>query len=73
MGLLRSKNCPWFLRPGPDMQECETPVFACTLAAPSRVWDKAWPVQVSGVAGVGGVAPGLGVWKGWSLLWELIH
>lgn len=36
-------TAPVFLRPGPNMQECETRMFACTLAAPSGVWDKAWP------------------------------
>lgn len=42
------KTAPVFLRPGPGMQECETRMSACTLAAPCRVWDKAWPVRVGG-------------------------
>lgn len=54
------KTVPVFLRPGPDMQECETPMSACTLAAPSRVWDKAWPSpnEWCGRSGGCGTRPG---------------
>ncbi|CAK6442027.1 unnamed protein product [Pipistrellus nathusii] len=68
------RSCPCVFVSGPDMQECETRMSACTWQAEQGLGRSlaqcewvGWPGVCVGVR-VG--HPGPGVRRGWPLLWE---
>lgn len=56
---------PVFLRPGPDMQECETRMSACTWQPQAGSGTKPGPVRVGGMAR--SVCGGWGGTQAWAL------